>query len=60
MTRQFIFAILPLVLGAIVYVFQVIGYQFVLNRPGMALAFFGYVVANIGLLWDAVTIGVVK
>ena len=28
-----------------------------LGRPGMALAFVGYVVANLGLIWDAIQTG---
>ena len=60
MNQQVIFAVLPLALGLLVYCFQVFGYQFILNRPGMALAFFGYVLANAGLIWDAVSVGVVK
>ena len=27
------------------------------ERPGMCLAFVGYVIANIGLIWDALTYG---
>ena len=60
MTRQIMVAVLPLALGLVVYIFQVLGYQFILNRPGMALAFFGYVLANAGLIWDAIGMGVVK
>ena len=60
MNKLLIFGVGPLVLGAIVYVFQVFGYQFIFNRPWMALTFFGYVLANIGLVGDALTIGVVK
>lgn len=26
-----------------------------LNRPGMCLTFVGYVIANVGLIWDALT-----
>jgi len=60
MTRQIMVAVLPLALGLVVYIFQVLGYQFILNRPGMALAFFGYVLANAGLIWDAIEMGIVK
>lgn len=60
MNTQLMVAVLPLALGLLVYVFQVLGYQFILNRPGMALAFFGYVLANAGLIWDAISVGVVK
>ena len=60
MTNQMLIAVLPLTLGLIVYIGQVLGYQFILNRPGMALTFFGYVLANAGLIWDALSVGVVK
>ena len=60
MNKGMALAVLPLVLGLLVYVFQVVSYQFFLNRPGMALAFFGYVLANAGLIWDALSVGVVK
>ena len=55
-----IVAVVPLFLGLVVYIFQVLGYQFILNRPGMALAFLGYVIANAGLIWDAIQMGVAK
>ena len=60
MTKMEMVAVLPLALGLVVYIGQVLGYQLILNRPGMALAFFGYVLANAGLIWDAVSVGVVK
>ena len=60
MSKMMLVAVLPLAIGFVVYCFQVIGYQFILNRPGMALTFFGYVLANAGLIWDAVSVGVVK
>ena len=60
MNNAVMIAVAPLAVGLLVYVFQVFGYQFILHRPGMALAFFGYVLANAGLIWDAVNVGVVK
>ena len=60
MNSQMLVAVLPLTLGLIVYIGQVLGYQFILNRPGMALAFLGYVIANAGLIWDALSVGVVR
>ena len=60
MNTQVAIAVVPLAVGLLVYCFQVLGYQFILHRPGMALAFFGYVLANAGLIWDAVSVGVVK
>lgn len=55
MTQGVLIAVLPLTLGIVLYLMQVLGYQFLLHRPGMALAFFGYALANVGLLYDAVT-----
>lgn len=43
-----------LVLGAIVYVIIAVGYYFD-GRPGMVLAFAGYLIGNLGLLWDALS-----
>ena len=40
-------------LGALLYGAAVLGY-WQLHRPGMALAFIGYVVGNIGLIIDAI------
>jgi hypothetical protein len=42
----------PLAAGAILYVFQSLGY-FSRLRLGMTIAFFGYTIGNIGLLIDA-------
>jgi hypothetical protein len=38
---------------AIIYTAAIFGYS-LSHRPGMALAFVGYVLANIGLIWDAI------
>ena len=35
-----------------IYTGAALAYQFA-GRPGMALAFVGYVIANVGLIWDA-------
>lgn len=43
----------PLILASLLYVWQTLWYHFE-NRPGLALAFAGYVIANVGLIWDAV------
>ena len=51
------YVIIPLVLGSVMYVAQAGLYQLVVNRPGMALCFLGYALANIGLIWDALTVG---
>lgn len=60
MNKVFLIATLPLAISAVVYVFSSIGYQLVLNRPGMAIAMFAYAVSCGGLIYDALTIGVVK
>ena len=44
--------VLMLALVTTIYVGAAIAYQFA-ARPGMAIAFAGYVVANLGLIWDA-------
>jgi len=38
---------------AVIYSATAAAYQFV-GRPGMMLAFIGYVIANVGLIWDAI------
>ena len=58
MDRAMLIAVAPMFLGAVLYVLQVVGYQVILHRPGMALAFFGYALANAGLIYDAITVGV--
>ena len=45
----------PLLATTIIYAVTSGGYWFALRRPGMALAFAGYVLANVGLIWDALT-----
>ena len=44
--------VLMLLGAAAMYTVAVCGYLFG-GRPGMGLAFAGYVIANIGLIWDA-------
>jgi hypothetical protein len=44
--------ILMLSTVAVQYAVAAGAYQFA-GRPGMALAFIGYLLANIGLVWDA-------
>ena len=60
MNSTFYLAVLPLALAVVLYAVQAVGYQVVLNRPGMAVAFTGYVLANAGIMWDVLTVGVVK
>lgn len=45
-------ASIPLVLATALYLWQAGNYQFDLSRPGMALAFVGYAVANVGMILD--------
>jgi Ni/Fe-hydrogenase subunit HybB-like protein len=44
-------AVIPLVLAALLYVLQAAGY-FAVGRIGMTVAFVGYVVGNIGFIID--------
>jgi hypothetical protein len=41
-----------LLTAAVIYAIATGAYWFA-HRPGMALAFFGYAIANIGFIWDA-------
>ena len=43
---------LMLAVVSVIYAVTAGGYFFA-SRPGMALAFIGYVIANLGLIWDA-------
>jgi len=43
-----------LIAVSVLYAGAVGGYLTV-KRPGMALCFVGYVIANIGLIWDALS-----
>lgn len=47
-----LWVVLMLAIVSVVYGVTASAYQFG-GRPGMALAFSGYVIANIGLIWDA-------
>ncbi len=44
---------LPLALASVLYVAQATAYFVVAERPGLALCFIGYTLANIGLIYDA-------
>lgn len=48
--------VLPLALAAVIYGVLAGGYLVVLKRPGMCAAFVGYVIANAGLIYDALTV----
>lgn len=54
MSETTLWVITPLVIASILYATLAGGYFVIQHRPGMALAFAGYVIANIGLIWDAV------
>lgn len=47
--------VLPLSLAGAIYAVLAVGYLLAQGRPGMALAFVGYVLANVGLVWDALS-----
>lgn len=49
----FWWVIFPLAVTSGIYAVLATGYFFVQNRPGMCAAFLGYVIANCGLIWDA-------
>ena len=51
-----LWVILPLSLSSGVYAVLAGGYYWVQGRPGMTLTFLGYVIANVGLMWDALTV----
>lgn len=50
-----LWVVLPLSVTSVIYALLAAGYWFVQGRPGMTLAFIGYVIANLGLVWDALT-----
>ncbi len=54
MSDTFLWVVLPLVLAGVIYAILACGYFVVQHRYGMALAFCGYVIANAGMIWDAV------
>lgn len=49
--RVMYFAMLPLFLGALLYVWQS-GNYFSIKRIGLGVAFIGYVLGNLGLAYD--------
>lgn len=49
-------AIVPLAIAGVVYIASAAGFQFVLARPGMAVAMFSYAVSCAGLIYDALTV----
>lgn len=51
-----IWVVSMLTLVSVIYLVAAGGYLH-LSRPGMCLAFVGYVIANAGLVWDAIQVG---
>ena len=56
MNTVFLIAVAPLAVAGVVYLASAAGFQFVLERPGMALAMFSYAVSCVGLIYDALTV----
>jgi hypothetical protein len=50
--------VVPFAVSGLAYIGAGLGYQFFLNRPGMAVAMFSYTVSCIALVYDALTVGV--
>jgi hypothetical protein len=48
----------PFAVSGLAYIGAGLGYQFFLNRPGMAVAMFSYTVSCVALVYDALTVGV--
>lgn len=48
--------VVMLVSVSVIYGVTAVAYQFS-ARPGMAITFAGYLIANIGLIWDAIQHG---
>lgn len=51
-----IWVVIPLVVVGLIYGVLATAYFVVQHRYGMSLAFVGYVVANVGLIWDALAV----
>ena len=49
-----LWVVLPLALATCLYAMLAGAYLLAASRPGMALGFLGYVIANVGFIWDAV------
>lgn len=45
-------SIAPLVIATLLYFWMAANYWFDLGRPGLAIAFIGYSVANFGFIYD--------
>lgn len=53
MNETMLWIVGPLVVVSILYATLAVGYFAIQNRLGLCLAFVGYVVANVGLIIDA-------
>ena len=51
-----LWVVLPLALATGLYAVLAAGYLLAAGRPGMALLFAGYVIANLGAIWDALSV----
>ena len=56
MNTVFLIAVAPLAVAGVVYLASAAGFQFVLGRPGMAVAMLSYAVSCAGLIYDALTV----
>jgi hypothetical protein len=45
------------IIGVVTLLYAGTALSYLPERPGMAFTFLGYCVANIGLIWDALTYG---
>jgi hypothetical protein len=53
MSNTFLWVVLPLALTSAIYAILAAGYFLVQHRIGMCAAFSGYLIANCGLIYDA-------
>ena len=54
--NPYLWVVTPLLIATLLYAVLAGGYYFALGRPGMCLGFVGYVIANAGLIWDALSV----
>ena len=55
MNTMALIALVPLGIAGVVYLASAVGYQFVLDRPGMAVTMTCYAISCGGLIYDALT-----
>ena len=53
MDKVFMIAMMPMMIGSVLYLAQAAGYYWMLDRPGLAWAIFCYSASNLGFLYDA-------